>query len=469
MGKYLSVMRIVELGKKLCRRFRADRSGQVALTFALAAIPMLGLAGLTMDYGNSLGVQTQLNAAADQAALEAVSTSGNPNLLLPTQASVAPYFYAAAANIPNVAINSVTVNASTSASSLFVTVSYTATVTAGFSQIMGVKTFSVSGTASAQAQVPLYISFYMLLDVSGSMGIPSTSSEITRLAAINPDFRNLYPGGCTLACHFTAYNACNTIASPSTAVACQGYNLSRTAGGTGTPVTSCPQPGTSSCIQLRLDAVAYAVQQLLLYANQNEKVANEFGVGLYPFIRYMESYQALTTNLTTVGTAAASLTTLIDNGNGSSSLGSGGTHFENALPELNSVITNVGTGLTASSPLPFVFMVTDGSQDSQYQISNGSWYGSNSATTLDTSNCTTLKNRGIKIAILYTPYVAIPNPTTIWNDEDGYANANIPNIPPSLLACASPGFFFTASDPTAITATMQQMFLAAVTEARLTK
>jgi hypothetical protein len=220
---------------------------------------------------------------------------------------------------------------------------------------------------------------------------------------------------------------------------------------------------------LRLDAVAYAVQQLLSYAQQNEKLSNQFGVGLYPFIRYMETYQALTTNLTTVSTTAASLTSLIDNGNGSSSLGSGGTHFENALPELNSVITNVGTGSSASSPMPFVFMVTDGSQDNQYQINNGSWYGSNSATTLDTSNCTLLKNRGIKIAVLYTPYVPIPNPTTIWNDEDGYANANIPNIPPTLQACASPGFFFTASDPAAITNTMQQMFLAALTSARLTK
>jgi hypothetical protein len=114
-------------------------------------------------------------------------------------------------------------------------------------------------------------------------------------------------------------------------------------------------------------------------------------------------------------------------------------------------------------------MVTDGSQDNQYQINNGSWSGSNSATTLDTSNCTLLKNRGIKIAVLYTPYVAIPNPTTIWNNEDGYANANIANIPPSLEACASPGFFFTASDPAAITNTMKTMFLAALTAARLTK
>jgi hypothetical protein len=305
----------------------------------------------------------------------------------------------------------------------------------------------------------------MLLDVSGSMGIPSTASEISRLATINPDYLNLYPGGCTLACHFTAYSACQNKQGATTM--CQGYNLSRTAGGAGAPVTFCPQPGTSSCIQLRLDAVAYAVQQLLVFAQQTATLPNQFSVGLYPFIRYMETYQPVTTSLTQVSSAAGSLTTLIDNGNGSNSLGSGGTHFENALPALNSVITNVGNGLSVSSPLPYVFMVTDGSQDSQYQINDGSWYGSNSATTLDTSNCTTIKNRGIKIAILYTPYVAIPNPTTIWNDEDDHANANIPNIPPSLQTCASPGLFFTASSPAAITSTMQTMFLAALSEARL--
>jgi hypothetical protein len=114
-------------------------------------------------------------------------------------------------------------------------------------------------------------------------------------------------------------------------------------------------------------------------------------------------------------------------------------------------------------------MVTDGAQDSQYQQNNGAWTGSNSATTLDTTNCTAIKNRGIILSVLYVPYVPIPNPTTIWGDEDGYANANIPNIPPSLQACASPGFFFTASSPGEIATAMQAMFQMAVASAHLTQ
>ncbi|MGO9428627.1 hypothetical protein [Rhodoblastus sp.] len=66
-------------------------------------------------------------------------------------------------------------------------------------------------------------------------------------------------------------------------------------------------------------------------------------------------------------------------------------------------------------------------------------------------------------------YAPLPNPTTIWDDEDGAANANIPFIPASLTACASPGFFFTASTPADIANAMQTMFNMALASAHLTQ
>ena len=57
-------------------------------------------------------------------------------------------------------------------------------------------------------------------------------------------------------------------------------------------------------------------------------------------------------------------------------MGSGGTHFENALSSMNSFITSVGTGLSSTSPLPYVFLITDGSQDYQTQ-SGGNWGSQN--------------------------------------------------------------------------------------------
>jgi hypothetical protein len=136
----------------------------------------------------------------------------------------------------------------------------------------------------------------------------------------------------------------------------------------------------------------------------------------------------------------------------------------------------VGTGATSSNTLPYVFVITDGSQDCQTQW-NGNWSGTgtlcspyyNSATTVETSLCTTLKNRGITIAILYIPYETIQDPNTGFaGDEDGYANANIPNIPAALEACASPNFYYTASTPADINAALIAMFEQAVSTAHLT-
>ena len=127
---------------------------------------------------------------------------------------------------------------------------------------------------------------------------------------------------------------------------------------------------------MRADAVGYAVNQLLTTAAASEMVTNQFQVGLYPFIQDLYSYFPLTTNLTGTGSgtiqrAAANLASLLDTGV-NSNLGSGGTHFENALPSMNSLISSVGTGASSSSPLPYVFLITDGSQDCQTQW-NGNW------------------------------------------------------------------------------------------------
>jgi hypothetical protein len=83
----------------------------------------------------------------------------------------------------------------------------------------------------------------------------------------------------------------------------------------------------------------------------------------------------------------------------------------------------VGDGSASTGTLPFVFLVTDGTQDNQTKgVPNGGWGGSNHATVL--------------------------------ND----AINNTPNIPPSLQACASPNFFFTANTPADITTALNAMF-----------
>src|SRR5580692_3659844 len=526
-------------------KFRSNKRGNVAVITALCALPLIASVGCVIDYTTASLVKTKLQAAADAAALATVSVNSSVVTTAKAMSSggtvsggatFATNFFNANLNASpaNVGYTNLTPTATVALSGtrMTATVSFTAKVPTYFMGVMGFSNTNISGSSTASYTMPTYINFYLMLDVSGSMSFPSTQAEQARLMAVNPD--NLlgspgYPQGCQFACHFSAQGACGQTgnpvhqgpipavgqpSNPSPGGYCQGFLISRlgttpTSFGSGTnnvtngnsvnwnatPVASCPTPGTTSCIQLRADAVGYAVTTLLSTANAAEQVTNQYQVGLFPFIQYLygctsitpcsasNAYVPLTTSLTgsTITNAAANLASLLDTG-ANSNLGSGGTHFENAFASINSAISSVGTGAGSSNALPYVFIVTDGSQNYQTQWT-GNWGATNgsqswSATTNipyqnsasvipkyspndepnSTDYCTLIKNRGITIAILYIPYQPIADPSTIFDDEDGYANANIKSIPGALQACASTNFFYTADTPADINSALLSMF-----------
>ena len=55
------------------RRFAADQRGAVAATYALALVPLIAVAGVGMDYARLMGMDSELQNGADQAALAAAS------------------------------------------------------------------------------------------------------------------------------------------------------------------------------------------------------------------------------------------------------------------------------------------------------------------------------------------------------------------------------------------------------------
>jgi Flp pilus assembly protein TadG len=533
--------------RSLIVQFRSNRRGNVAVITALCALPLIAGIGCVIDYTTASLVKTKLQAAADAAALATVSVNSSVVATAKGMTSggtvsggstFATNFFNANLNASpaNVGYTNLTPTATVSLSSTTMTanVSFTAKVPTYFMGVMGFSNTNISGSSTASYTMPTYINFYLMLDVSGSMSFPSTAAEQARLMAVNPDNLLGSPGyaqGCQFACHFSAQGACpqtgNPVhqgptpavgqpSNPSHGGYCQGFLISRlgttpTSFGSGTnnstnggsinwnatAVTSCPSPGTTSCIQLRADAVGYAVTTLLSTASAAEQVTNQYKVGLFPFIQYLygctsitpcsasNAYVPLTTNLTgsTITNAAANLASLLDTG-ANSNLGSGGTHFENALASMNSAITSVGTGAGSSNALPYVFIITDCSEDYQTQWT-GNWGSQNwSSTTAvpyqnssavippnsvtTTDYCTNIKNRGITIAILYVPYQPIADPSTIFNDEDDYANNNIPGIPAALKTCASPNFFYTADTPADINSALLSMFQQAVNTAHIT-
>jgi Flp pilus assembly protein TadG len=529
------------------KRFARSTHGNIAVTFAIGSIPLLAAVGCAVDYSMATQVEAKLQSAADAASVGALAVgspaynaAGEMGSTGPVPAGVTD-----ASNIFNANISGVTgfENLAVSATvtktntSLVSDVTFSAKVPTNFLKVIGFPTITVAGSSASAGSLPMYLDFYLLLDVSGSMGLPSTSSEAVRMQTINPDNYVQYPTGCTLACHFAPQkSACtdppvtpptNPEANPPTNSSwtqryntngyCMGYDYSRVSQSALSnllnmastksvpkqvpgfpdpmisglpnslntdptwglaPVTSCPTAGTDGCIQLRLDAVGYAVNQLFITANNSEKLPDQFRVGLYPFIEFLDdTYFPLTssingssTNSSTINYAAANLATLLDT-NMNANLGSGGTHIDTALSSMNSVIKSVGNGSAPNDTLPYIFLITDGAEDPQTKgVPNGGWSGSNHATVIDpTTDCTPLKNRGIIISVLYVPYQPIsPVNSSFANDEDDAANNNIPNIPPSLQSCASPGFFYTADSPADITAALNEMFNHALITAHIT-
>jgi Flp pilus assembly protein TadG len=533
----------------LMNRFSRDQRGNLAVIFAVATVPLISAIGVAIDYSEATRIKAKLQSAADASAVASISqqSSGWLAASLMTSDGHVPVAETDATNIFNGNINAstslfnnkvVTPTVLKTGPNLTATVTFSADVPVTFMKVWGQQKLTVSGSSAASSSLPLYLDFYLMLDVSGSMGLPSTQAEQTRLSLVNPDNSSNYPTGCTFACHFQVSGVCgNGGQRYPTANYCMGYAYSRvsqaaltalinqastpsvpkakpglpnamlpnlnanvTLGAPNSLVTgnvnslpysltaasSCPTDGTDACIQLRADAVGYAVNQLFAQANQKQVIPNQFRIGLYPFIQDLYEYSKLTNTIngspTTPGTinyAAANLATQLDT-NTNANLGSGGTHIDTSFNTLNTnFIKNVGDGSATTNPLPYVFLVTDGAQDPQTKALNqsGGWAGSNHATTIAkgaSSPCKPLKDRGIKVSVLYIPYVPInPVNASFAGDEDDAANNNIPNIPPSLQDCASPpdasgSYFYTANTPADINAALAAMFNHALVTAHIT-
>ncbi len=156
-----------------------------------------------------------------------------------------------------------------------------------FGQIFRTPTTTFSNTVKASADLASYLDFYLLLDVSGSMGLPATTTGMSKLASQNNDMSNDYKQGCQFACHYPGNN---------------GWTLA------------------AGKIQLRSDAVNNAVCSLIQRA-ANPSVTSQYRVGLYPFINQLGTLADINSSIATLNTAAQcaqswplALTGLLDTG-----------------------------------------------------------------------------------------------------------------------------------------------------------
>src|SRR5271163_4154372 len=434
-------------------RYARDTRGNFTIMFAFAAPVLIVFIGMGIDYKTALSDKSRMDTAADAAAIAAVNTakayfaansaslSGSALSNGAIAAGIAQGDKVFAADKgPTLLVAPVTPALTMTYSNLTFnsSVTWSGQVATHFGGLVGITNIAISGASAATAALPKYLDFYVVVDTSGSMGIPTSSADQELLMASNPDNAieqaNGYVGGCQFACHFVGYG---------------GFNYTQ-----------------ANNLPLKLNSVGSAVQALLTTATSTNVISNQYRVGIYPFIENAIQAAPLSADFTTANSVAGNLAYYLDQGTAS-----GGTHFETLWPDVSPYMQTAGTGASASSTLPFIILVTDGVDNNQiYTPANQSWTGSQPQTPSATF-CTNAKSAGYTVAVLLIPYVPIVDPEHIWNDEDYVVNSLIStnSISPAMQSCASTGYFFSAATAADINNAMLTIFYQAIGSARLTQ
>ena len=187
------------------RLYGRDRKGNVAIIFALSLIPAVFLIGMALDFSSAMQKRSQLNAAADAAALAAVTPSMMTQSDAAAQTAATNIFNAEASVMSGVSNTSPTVTIMSGNGGLTRTalVSYNAWSVNNFPSVLGQSNWTISGSSTATATAAPNINFYLLLDNSPSMDLPATSAGITAMinATKNAPANGANAGGCAFACH----------------------------------------------------------------------------------------------------------------------------------------------------------------------------------------------------------------------------------------------------------------------------
>jgi Flp pilus assembly protein TadG len=495
-------------------RFLADRRGNVAMMYALMLPVLIFGAGFAIDYTHAMQVQTELDAAADAAVLAALTPSMMQQSNTAAQTAATNLFNAQANGLASLVtgktvVTVTVVNPNNNALIRNVTVSYTAANQNIFAGILGYSALGIAGASTANASVAANIDFYLLLDNSPSMALPATQAGINSMIALTTPQQSADTGytGCAFACHQASTGnsdtAGNAYWNPSnTSQTCTGAASGRW----GDPNAGCIQmdnyqvaKSQSPPITLRIDELNSAVTTLMSTAQSTETSSTQVPPPVYRFAAYsldstyaigLTKLMSLTTSFVSGWSTASpnfQLMEVYSNNyecatSGSNPCGAQGTHsndtetnFDTTLNSSNMNSTSTmpnpggGTNNAGDTPQEVLFIVTDGVVDEvNSSTCTQALDGSRCQEPITPSLCTAIKNRKIRIAVLYTTYLAVTN--------DGWYNqwvapfnvAGQSQIPTQLQSCASTGLFYQAAIGEDLGAALSNLFQAVTQTAHLT-
>lgn len=389
------------------KRFLHDRNGNFGLLTALIAVPLIACAGLAVDLSNAYQIRTELMGAADAAAVGVISASspalaqaqqmtGDGDIQVATQDGQA-LFLAQRSSSTAALPSSVSIKVTKTGGAISSAVTFSTQVPTTLLRVLGINSVPVSGSATAAYKTDSYSDFYMLLDNSPSMGIGATTKDITTLKAATVHSPDGAGQSCAFACHMGTIDSKGVLHED----ASSNYIIAR-----------------QNNVTLRIDVVTKAVNTLLSTVTNSESNPGQFRVAEYIFGSTapasetasgysIEKVIGLTSDVAAASTAASKIQLMLTPHH---------SYDDDALTSFNTALTSIGkemplnggTGTSSASRQQVVFFVTDGVSDGRQTSCMKTYVDQDRCIQpIDVSQCTALKNRNIKIAILYTTYVPL--------------------------------------------------------------
>lgn len=364
-----------------------DKSGNVAIMFALSLIPLMLAIGMAVDVTKVLSTRMQLQDALDAATLAALSETTPDD----KREQVAKATFAASLS-PDLAAISPKFNITFkgTGSERSAVASFTAAAPLSFAGILGTESLEVSGQTTAGIQVGGSMDISLWLDASASMGVAATEADRDALRKLT---------GCAFACHMDG--------PPTSESKAHSYGL-----------------------KLRIDLMKQNVMMLMDTIKEVQLDGQVVRYSVSGMSRTMEPRLAMTDNYVMARNAVANFTLsgVKHNGWNSASL---------LTPTLNTGKSTLpaqnGDG-TKDRPRNFVIIVTDGMQFDWNRISSGP---------ISNAPCEDIKARGISVAVIQLRYVELKGDGAF----ETYVRPHFTKLGPALEKCASPGMFYSADTP----------------------
>jgi Flp pilus assembly protein TadG len=414
--------------------FRRDRHAAVAVITGLSVLPLLGLIAAAVDFGTLTTDQSTLNQALDSATLLAATSASNAlgggasaaSATSTAQTLAVARFTAQISNLSSATVSNVTATVTISGANVTAKMNFTANYPTSMMQVFGVNNVPLTGQTTAKLATAPYADIHVLMDISGSMAIGATQTDMNSLQTLSKGYvpAGVLPSnvdvsdGCSFACHWT-----NSYPDY--------YSLALSKG-----------------ITLRIDVLRSALTNLIseLVALNQQSL---FRLALYTFNSSFSTIYPLSANVSNATSVTSKVAVGVnDCTNGPSPCAE--TDFDDSVTAVTKIIGTAGDGTSSTSTRKYLIIITDGVVD-YYAGTARSIYAA------DSSICATAKANGVT---LWTPYVPLVTPYVPVSNAFyvSYVQPFYNNIWPDLQSCASsPTLAWQASDSADINAALTQM------------